>query len=41
MTACGLLAGRRNLIAVVIDDAGRTRSCHVALTDDARVGFAC
>jgi hypothetical protein len=41
VTACGVWPGRRGLAAVVVDGAGRARSCSVALTDEARSGFAC
>ena len=40
MTACGVWLAPRGLVAVLVDDAGRARSCSVALTDDARSGLA-
>jgi hypothetical protein len=40
MTACGVWLAPRGLVAVIVDRAGRTRSCTVALTDDARSGLA-
>ena len=39
MTACGVWPRNRGLVAVVIDDAGHSRSCSVAFTDDARWGL--
>ena len=40
MTACGVWLAPRGLVAVLVDDAGRSRSCSVAFTDDARSGLA-
>ena len=40
MTACGVWPVPRGLVAVLIDDGGRARSCSVASTDDARSGLA-
>ncbi len=40
MTACGVWLAPRGLVAVLVDDAGRARSCSVAFTDDARSGLA-
>ncbi len=40
MTACGVWLAPRGLVAVLVDGAGRTRSCSVAFTDDARSGLA-
>jgi len=41
VTTCGLWAGQRGLVAVLLDRTGRKRYCHVTSTDDARAGFAC
>ena len=41
MTTCGLWAGQRGLVAVLLDRTGRKRYCLVTSTDDARAGFAC
>ena len=40
MTTCGVWLAPRSLVAVLVDHSGRARSCSVALTDDARAGFA-
>lgn len=40
MTTCGIWPRPRGLVAVLIDDAGHTRSVTVAPTDDARWGLA-
>ncbi len=40
MTACGVWLAPRGLVAVLVDGAGRARSCSVAFTDDARSGLA-
>jgi hypothetical protein len=39
MTACGVWPAPHALVAVLVDDAGRSRSCRVAFTDDARWGL--
>jgi hypothetical protein len=38
--ACGVWPAPRGLVAVLVDGDGRSRSCGVALTDDARAGLA-
>ncbi len=40
MKACGVWLAPRRLVAVLIDGAGRTRSCSVTFTGDARAGLA-
>ena len=40
MTSCGVWLAPRGLVAVIVDGAGRGRSCNVAFTDDARLGLA-
>ena len=40
MTACGVWPRERSLVAVVVDGAGRARSCSIALTAEARWGLA-
>lgn len=40
MTACGVWPAPRELVAVLLDRAGRSRSCRVAFSDDARSGLA-
>lgn len=40
MTACGVWPAAHALVAVLVDGAGRSRSCRVAFSDDARWGLA-
>jgi len=40
VTTCGVSLAPKGLVAVLVDGAGRARSCTVAVTDEARWGLA-